>query len=363
MSITVIISYFVCGSQCCRHILDQTPYAVHPDLRHLMDNDYFMLIPDRDTISFVDRKIPLESTERLKHPIDHFYTTKVFKYHIVPLRPMHDIQITRIVKDTEGDLSSSQFISHSYPYTTVGTLESHVYPHYVLFNAGEKVSKLMLKLDYSIFRDWIEIIFVRCLGVESESFAETLAEGYAVEVRAMYTRWSRSPRLSLSDYIHRSYAPTISSGTWPNGNGGSNHKIQSLNRSLEGSSRYISGIDGAKVPECYDDIDSDDEDQQAYDFTKSKKVVLKWWEETTEAVAQQGGWDSNLVNDEQIGPYIDERPRCPPLEPWSTWRPTWPRVYIDMPPDTRKFSSNDWAYKEEFVLLTELRDFDDDTSS
>ena len=65
------MSYSVCGSQYSHHILDQTPYAVRPDLRHLMDNDYLMLVPDGDTIAFLNQKIPLESTERLKHPIDH----------------------------------------------------------------------------------------------------------------------------------------------------------------------------------------------------------------------------------------------------------------------------------------------------
>jgi len=79
----------------------------------------------------------------------------------------------------------------------VGILESHVYAHYVIFNAGKKVCKLKVKLDMYISWGWIGEFSARCIGIESA----ILARGYAVEIRNMYSLWSQSPRFEYWEQI------------------------------------------------------------------------------------------------------------------------------------------------------------------
>jgi len=78
-------------------------------------------------------------------------------------------------------------------------------------------------------------------------------------------------------------------------------------------------------------FDSNDEYQQAHDSAKARRLCQSGGKRQLKSLL-------NLASVEQIGLYIDEHPRSPRLEPWSAWRPTWPRVDIDMlAPDTSTF--------------------------
>lgn len=57
---------------------------------------------------------------------------------------------------------------------------------------------------------------------------------------------------------------------------------------------------------------------------------------------------------EERGAYCKEPCRCPPVREWSAWRPDWSIAdHADKSecPDTRKFSSNDWAFYRSRTLL------------
>jgi len=76
-----------------------------------------------------------------------------------------------------------------------------------------------------------------------------------------------------------------------------------------------------------------------------------WATEVTVATVSAGGnLDSPVVNDNQIGRYREERARKPRKKSWRTWRADW----LDTcPPDTTRFSSNDWANWRDLVYLTD----------
>ena len=57
---------------------------------------------------------------------------------------------------------------------------------------------------------------------------------------------------------------------------------------------------------------------------------------------------------EELGAYCEEPCRYPPVQEWSAWRPDWSiadHAEKSECPDTRKFSSNDWAFYRSRILL------------
>jgi hypothetical protein len=72
----------------------------------------------------------------------------------------------------------------------------------------------------------------------------------------------------------------------------------------------------------------------------------KGWAIEIADVAAGGEFGLFVVNDDQIGRYREERVRKPRKKSWHTWRADW----LDIcPPDTSRFSSNDWAYWRDLV--------------
>ena len=65
------------------------------------------------------------------------------------------------------------------------------------------------------------------------------------------------------------------------------------------------------------------------------------FEDWMDGVAAHGEGNTPLLNDHQIGGYVRERARKPLKYPWHAWRVDWGHT---PEPDTSRFSSNDWAY-------------------
>jgi len=70
-------------------------------------------------------------------------------------------------------------------------------------------------------------------------------------------------------------------------------------------------------------------------------------------------WRTNVRNGYQtdetlvpeLGAYRKEPSRYPPIREWAAWRPDWSRTGHSECPDTRIFSSNDWAFYRSQIRL------------
>lgn len=100
---------------------------------------------------------------------------------------------------------------------------------------------------------------------------------------------------------------------------------------------------------------------------KRKRINLPW-EELLKILNAQSEpaiprWRADVRNGsqtdvalvlEELGAYREEPCRYPPAREWSAWRADWSRADHDEKPecpDTRMFSSNDWAFYRSQTLL------------
>ncbi|KIJ46838.1 hypothetical protein M422DRAFT_249583 [Sphaerobolus stellatus SS14] len=231
------------------------------------------------------------------------YPTTVFTYGFVPLLLMEEVTITHITRTVLNpqDPPLLQFDDHRYPFMNLGPLMSHADP-------DDRQGK---GLHFQNQR------LVQSVNIHGPSGTQT--------------RFKKS-------WQHPFHLVRLSSQPWW-------LSIAALH--------YINTPDlGAHtMDEYHDSIKSDNEDDLSHDIAASKKFVSVWWKHTTEAVACNGGWDTDLCNDHQLGPYIWEHSHSPSEE----WHPTWMRCglpdYHKPPPGTAKFSSNDWSLMDFFIHL------------
>jgi len=76
---------------------------------------------------------------------------------------------------------------------------------------------------------------------------------------------------------------------------------------------------------------------------QSDPAIPKW-----RANVRNGSQTDVALVLEELGAYRKEPCRYPPVREWSAWRPDWSRAEC---PDSRLFSSNDWAFYQSRTLL------------
>lgn len=181
---------------------------------------------------------------------------------------MNDVAITRITGQSQSLTSqiapTSHFDVHTYPFTTLGPLTSHAHPHFVLFNAGEKFDFDTLS-KLSVLKD--------CMHLRTMEEAKS----YASRIKLLYVKWTSEPCSSV-------------------------FKL-----------RWHSFSSGAE-----DSIESDNEEVQSRGVS-SKKSVLVWRRRASETAMDNGGWEPDVWNDNQLGEYIKEHPHLPGEE-WQSTR-------------------------------------------
>ena len=82
---------------------------------------------------------------------------------------------------------------------------------------------------------------------------------------------------------------------------------------------------------------------------QSEPVIPIWRENV-----RNGSQTDEALALEELGAYCDEPCRHPPVREWSAWRPDWSlpdHAEKSECPDTRMFSSNDWAFYRSQTLL------------
>jgi hypothetical protein len=82
---------------------------------------------------------------------------------------------------------------------------------------------------------------------------------------------------------------------------------------------------------------------------QSEPAIPRW-----RANVRNGSQTDGALVPEELGAYRKEPSRDPPTREWSEWRPDWSRAdHAEKSecPDTRMFSSNDWAFYRSQTLL------------
>lgn len=158
------------------------------------------------------------------------YNNKViFEYHIVPIKAMHEVQITRVVRDIKTNPTSLQFSNHKFPYLTLPAFQCHAQPHFVLFNTGKKLSRL----DDTDLKQWAGV-FAKRVGETSDTMV-----GIGNQIITMYKLWCHHPTSQppppVNQYLS-DYGGPSGSGSSESGSGGHWKSGRGRGRSSIGSS-------------------------------------------------------------------------------------------------------------------------------
>lgn len=176
-------------------------------------------------------------------------------------------------------------------------------------------------------------------------------------LKGFYRQWNRKPPSGFTPYHHPK--PFLSGigdfpDWWPIHGRESTREGYSFSQGYHNSSVQDESLEGDEdMDEVESAVESANEVELARDVATSKAVVFQWLDKTVDAVARDGGWEPDVLNHGQLGSYVEEV--CFP--PGQRWRPTWMRRGLpDLhkpPPDTSRFSSNDWCLKDYFIRLTD----------
>jgi hypothetical protein len=143
-------------------------------LHTAFDNHYWFLVPSLDIM------IKLAEFKREPNiPITSVYgTTEVFTYTIVPLEIMQEVVIhyRSYEPDVRLDSGRPHLTPHYWPYNTLPTLESHIQPHFVVCNAGEKLARIIGSVG---FLDKVASVFE-----SKDQGAQTL-----LQCSSLYSAW------------------------------------------------------------------------------------------------------------------------------------------------------------------------------
>jgi len=281
---------------------------------------------------------------------------------------MGDVVISRVNRYSPAAAVTS-FAHHEYPFSTLGPLHSHAHPHFIIYNAGEKLASMdILELQH---------IVGLCMGIPSHHALECLTQ-----IQSIYRSWqikaptsfqrTLSTKRSRSDFENHgdgdeagsegrsfrtrgSTRPTSKQGDSGHGQAGAQG---------EPGVRHVASLSYSSDPPDLEMDESDSccgsttsvEDGKPCEDTGAGVTNISQWVEGAKGAASDGGWEPAVINDDQLGDYAEERARSPRTQPWHTWRASWVRRGLEdlakPPPDTTGFSSNDWSLYDYCVLLT-----------
>jgi len=249
--------------------------------------------------------------------------------------------------------------THHYPFATLGPLESHVQPQYVVFNAAQKFARLA----YRIF----ELPPVLKQIASPKNFDEAYLRIAAVV--ELYSHWTK---LVIPDgFVARSRPRSGPSDDADNDDQDQNHADEGQEEPEEKSEAEESGADNDKLQsaplkksnvgrQLHDNIASTSSSGSLDTAVFSEDTtwverINDWTMKCCDAAASEGGWESSILNenDEVLAAYAKEKSRsAPPPDSWHRWQPYWARRNGKYPPhNTAKFSSNDWALFERHTAL------------
>jgi hypothetical protein len=270
-----------------------------------------------------------------------------------------------------------------YPYEKLGILRSHVYPHFAIVNAAPKIAR-----DAEFCGNISRIVAMRT------SLTVTQVEELVVRLMNMWDGWTT--------HTGNNDSSSGEDGTYQDGTDrGCEEKSEGSNgnpllRSLRCSPKDIEFVDNGggctswDTGENHREVESNQGDTNDVhrprlavsalpviaDDKEYEEHICQWADEVRIATlrsqstehASQAEWricqvcvDVACAGDKHVNLALEfhraaEVARPPRKEPWHTWYPAWVRRDArDMhkpPPDTKAFSSNDWAMYDCCYILT-----------
>ena len=273
------------------------------------------------------------------------YGTQTFEYFLCPIKQTPDI-----CRYDNGSHKTLPF-----PHAKIGLLRSHVKPHFVVCNSAKKLPGEG-KEAYRNLVTWLQEILSR--------YPTEKPYDHIRRIRILYNTWLLPPP---DEFAER---PRKDEKKEP-GADGSRRTTRSMSgfsrdnpddrgdgNESESASPASGGERGRQVPLMCTDSSSNSDDSIILDDIYSDDTlwveeIAKWASKGAEDAKTDGGWETMVVNDEQVLQYDKEPVRDPPpVGTWHGWRPSWKGKRKRPSVDTSVFSSNDWAAYQRNVYLT-----------
>ncbi|KAL4062093.1 hypothetical protein V8B97DRAFT_1878196 [Scleroderma yunnanense] len=243
----------------------------------LFDKDMWMLIPDKNDLKELERATArLEEVEQYRIALEELFNKNEHEYHFLPMPNMEE-PICRY--------SGPNFDNHKefkFPYHTLGTLKSHIKPHFVAYNAGMKLRSQNPSTVASQ-------IFPRRQFYPDQSTI--------VKLQNLYNTWTGSP--IPEDFADRQNEGEQGSDEDNNNDQGScKGKSDPLQQSDNGrwNGRVMEGAE----------IEVDVNDRAGSEETMWVKEISNCVEKGVKMAQMEGGWDSIVRNDDQVKSYQKE---------------------------------------------------------
>ena len=275
--------------------------------------------------------------------------TGPFNYYVFPAPSLQD-PICRF-----PDVDSHKHETYFSPFSDLGPLQSHIHPHYVIFNTGQKLSNIN---DSAYLMEISDFLFQNTSITPKSMLA--MINLYRNWTNANVPTRPRRPR-ALSNSSHppgEEGQDGPSQGRPPKREGLRSWTRSQGQDSQASADQYRGGQQRAihpfQLPED-DDSSSVTDDTVVEDDTAWIDYIHNWQKEG-EGVAQS--LESDVLNDshdKQLAGYIKEHARTPPSPGvWDHWEPAWDdqKTRYFSQSDRAQFSSNDWAVFKNDVYLT-----------
>ncbi|KAL4061880.1 hypothetical protein J3A83DRAFT_4331269 [Scleroderma citrinum] len=239
---------------------------------------------------------------------DLFRSQSQFEYHFLPMLTMKEPICRSITAD------SDEHKEFTFPFEELGTLQSRVKPQFVAYDTGMK----LLRMPSRDIQNIVKKVFPQNQLYPNVNTLESLQRIYSA-----WTRW-QVPSDFIKPQIHDA----------------DKNECQAAIRlfpSVCGDQASLDSSNGSSI-------------EQDWDEAAWRRGMARWVKNSAEAADREGGWESNLVNDDQLGNYRKHRTRIVPSEEY--WRllrrkyPGLPGMKKHKMIDTSLFTSTDWAMYE-----------------
>ncbi|KAJ7187186.1 hypothetical protein C8R46DRAFT_1059119 [Mycena filopes] len=185
-------------------------FVLRSDLHLSMDSDDWTLLPHHRVITqiyewttAVTEADPTGYNKNQRVPISKLYEGETdFTYFFLPLKDemkkvaIHRFPTSEPAVDTtvDGDFDPLDFVTHSYPFTTIGPLTSHVHPHFVIFAAGQKLFKMAEAVSEREFKDILaRLAKITSFGHDGDADSQDVISKNLTslhDIVAIHARWT-----------------------------------------------------------------------------------------------------------------------------------------------------------------------------
>ena len=256
------------------------------------------------------------------------------------------------------DGNCRDYTAHKPPYSDLEPISSHIHPHFVIFNAGQKLAKL----------DPEDILQMRTiLGRRLSLYHGDMSPLELID--HLYLKWMAASipaewRKKVTSSNPRPPGAAEQDNHSQDGHPPRRQGLRSATRS-QGQGSQVSagqhngGQQRAIIPfqaPADDDSSSVSDSTIVEDNTAWIDYIHEWQKQGQDAAAPKM-WEPDVLDDsrdEQLAAYDNEHARTPPPPgAWDSWKPAWDsrRSKHFTASDRSRFSSNDWAVLKNNVYL------------